>query len=211
VVAGLPVHRRRVGALPCARLFGSRHVALVGGRAHDGVATRADAALTRVGPGAGVAVVAGRAVHRRRVGALARGGITGPRHVALVGGRAHDGVATRADAALTRVGPGAGVAVVAGGAVHRRRVGALARGGITGPRHVALVRRRADDQGAGADATLATVVLRARVAVVAGRPVRLWRRRASLRQAVGHAAPDVACIAERGAVAVVGAEDRVYA
>src|SRR5439155_5162982 len=158
VVAGLPVHRRRVGALPCARLFGSRHVALVGGRAHDGVAARADAGLTRVGPGAGVAVVAGRAVHRRRVGALARGGITGARHVALVGGRAHDGVAAHADAALTRVGPGAGVAVVAGRAVHRRRVGALARGGITGPRHVALVGGRAHDGvAARADAALTLV------------------------------------------------------
>src|SRR5204862_462756 len=176
------VGRVRIGADAGRGVTGAGDVALVEWRADDRIAAGADAGAARVRLRAGVAVVAGGAVHRRRVGALARGGITGPRHVALVGGRAHDGVAARADAALTRVGPGAGVAVVAGRAVHRRRVGALARGGVAGARHVALVRRRADDQGAGADATLATVVLRARVAVVAGRPVRLWRRRASLRQ-----------------------------
>src|SRR5439155_14471203 len=96
-------------------------VALVGGRAGDRVAPNAAPALAAVALRAGVAVVAGGAVGSRRVRALAGGWVARAGVVALVGGRAGDRVAVSAAPALDALALRAAVAVVAGGAVGRRR------------------------------------------------------------------------------------------
>src|SRR5581483_8981705 len=70
----------------------------------------------------------------------------------------------------------AGVAVVAGGAVRLRGIGAGAVGRVAGAGVVALIRRRADDRvRPGADAGLTDVGLRAGVVVAARGPVGLRR------------------------------------
>src|SRR5207244_3083264 len=158
--------------------------------------------LAGVGLRAGVAVVAGseeRRVGRRR--AHAGGGVAGAGVVALVRRADHR---VRADAApvLAGVGLRAGVAVVAGravGLVRRRR--AHAGGGVAGAGVVALVRRADHRVRPDAAPVLASVGLRAGVAVVAGRPVVLLRLR------LAHAGRGEAVA---GVVAVVGrADDRI--
>src|SRR5207247_958150 len=128
-------------------------------------AGRADVVL-----GAGVAVVARRAVRLGGVGAGAVA-VAGAGLVALVGRRTGEGRAAagprRADVVL-----GARVAVVAGRAVRLGGVGAGAVA-VAGAGLVALVGRRTGEGRAAAGPRRADVVLGARGAVVAGRPVRL--------------------------------------
>src|SRR5438034_3827704 len=76
--------------------------------------------------GAGDGVVA----RLGRVRALPSRGVAGAYRVALVGGRAYDRVHADADAPLAGLGLRAGVAVVAGGAVGLRRIGASAGGRV---------------------------------------------------------------------------------
>src|SRR5439155_10426687 len=148
---------------------GPHHVTLVQ-RGADDARSPADAGLTVVARGAGVAVVADRAVGDGRVRAGAGGGVAGPRRVALVlGGARHR--RPGAQPRLTAVAAGAPVAVGARGAVRHGRVRARAGDGIAGTGPVALVERGADDRPAGAGAGLAGVAGRAGVAVVAGRDV----------------------------------------
>src|SRR5207248_2218086 len=133
---------------------------------------RPDAApvLASVGLRAGVAVVAGRGAEERRRGrAYAGGGVAGAGVVALVRRADHR---VRADAApvLASVGVRAGVGVVAvrGVGLGRRRR-AHAGGGVAGAGVVALVRRADHRACSDAAPVLASVGLRAGVAVVAGR------------------------------------------
>src|SRR5205085_5746650 len=117
---------------------------------------------------AGVAIVGGGAIGRRRVRAGAGGRIARARRVALIRRRAGHGVAARTRARLTRIALRAGVAVVAGGAVGGGRVRTRARGWIACTRCMALIRSNARDWvGSYARAALATVGLRAAVAIVA--------------------------------------------
>src|SRR5207249_148903 len=81
---------------------------------------------------------------------------------------------------LAGVDLGAGVAVVARGAVELRRARAAAGGRVAGARGAALSRRGAGDGvRAGTDSALAGVGLRAGVAVVARGAVELRRARAA--------------------------------
>src|SRR5436309_11895555 len=116
--------------------------------------------------------------------------------------RAGDRVAARADTGAAGVGLGARIAVVAGRSVRRLWVRAHTRRWVAGSRHMALIARRADDRvGAGAETRAAGVGLSARIAVVAGRPVRLVRVGAGA--GGGVAGPgDVALGARRAAVGV---------
>src|SRR5207247_1589625 len=118
-----------VGALPRRWVARSRVVALIDGRADDGIRARARAGLAGVRLRAGVAVVAGRAVRPGgRVGALPSRGVAGPGVVALIDSRADDGIRACARPRLARVGLRAGVAVIARGAVgFGGGVGALPR------------------------------------------------------------------------------------
>src|SRR5207253_1737832 len=149
VVAGRPVRRRGVGAAARRGIARARHVALVEGGAGDGVAPDAAPTLAGVGLRAGVAVVAGRPVRRRGVGAAARRGVARARHVAPLRGSAVDGVAPDAAPALAGVGLRAGVAVGAGCAVGLGGIAAGARHGIAGARRVALVGGRTHDRDRG--------------------------------------------------------------
>src|SRR5207245_2121760 len=184
------VRLRRVRARCVGRVAGPRHVALVRSRAGDRVASRAHPALACVGLRAGVAVVARRAVRLVGVGAGAVA-VAGAGLVALVGRRAREGRAAagprRADVVL-----GARGAVVARRPVRfvGVRAGAVA---VAGAGLVALVGQRAGEGRAAAGPRRADVVLGARGAVVARRPVRL----------VGVGAGAVA-VAGAGLVALVG-------
>src|SRR5207249_5277700 len=124
VVTGAPVGlgwRRR--AYPRPRVADSRIVTLIGSRAYHRVGTVADAGGAGVGLGARIAVAADRAVGLYRGSrANPRGGIAGPGIVAGVGGGANHGIRPGADPRLAAVGLGAGVTVVARGAVGHRRV-----------------------------------------------------------------------------------------
>ena len=94
----------------------------------------------------------------------------------LVSGRAHQGVGAAADALAAGVDARAGVGVVAGGAVGLGRIGAVAGGGIADASLVALIRCRAGYRvGTGAGAGSTGVRSRARIVIVARRPVRLRR------------------------------------
>src|SRR5947207_2352557 len=184
IVAGRAVRLARGGADAGRRVAGAGVVALIERGADDGVRPDAGAGLAGVGLGAGIAVGAGGAVRRGRVGAGPVGRVTNTSVVALIEGGADDGVPALADTCPAGVGLGASVAVVAGAAVRRGRVGAGAVGRVTNAGVVALIERAADDGvRARAHARLAGVGLRTGVAVRAGRPVGLLgiRARAGLR------------------------------
>src|SRR5439155_6736936 len=170
-VAARPVLHRRPRADPVhARVAVRARVPVVAaGPVGLGGPARAHPRLARIGCGAHVAVVARRAVGLGRVRARPGRRVAAPDLVALIRSRAADRVAPRAHPALAGVGLGAGVAVVAGGAVGSRRVRALARGWVARAGVVALVRRRAGDRVApNAAPALAGLALLAGVAVVAG-------------------------------------------
>src|SRR5207244_1614047 len=106
--------------------------ASIAGRAHGRVRAHAGAERADVGLRAGVGVVARRAIGLGGIAAGPGRGIAGAGGVALVGGRAHDRVHAHAARALTGIGPRAGVAVVAGGAVGLGGIAAGARRGVAG-------------------------------------------------------------------------------
>src|SRR5262249_23642228 len=124
--AGVAVVTRRAIRLRRMRAdaagAGSCAVTLVERRADDGGGPRAGAGLAGVGLCAGVAVVARSAVGLRRIRADAAG--TGSCGMTLVEGCADDGVGSRADSGLARIGLSAGVAVVARSAVCLEGIGA---------------------------------------------------------------------------------------
>src|SRR5439155_890454 len=157
---------------------------LVGSRADDGVAAGTHPALAGVGPRAGVAVAAGGAIGLVGVRAHARRRVASPGGVTLVKRRAGDG-GGRAPAgpALAGLPRGAGVVVVARGAVRLVRVRAHARGRVASPGRVTLVERRAGDGRGRAPAgpALAGLARGAGVVVVARGAVRLVRVRAHAR------------------------------
>src|SRR5439155_1470197 len=126
-------------------IAGSGIVTLIEGFADDRVRPRADACLAGVALGAGVAVVAGRAVGRVRVGAGAARRIADAGNVTLIEGRADDRVRSRADARLAGVALRAGIAVGAGATVRLVRVGAGAARRIAGAGIVTLIEGRAHD------------------------------------------------------------------
>src|SRR5207249_2408418 len=140
----------------------------------DGVRAGARAGLAGIGARAGVAVVARRAVRLCRVRAHAGRRVARPYAVALILGGAGDRIRAGARAGLAGIGARAGVAVVARRAVRLRGVRAHAGRRVALPGAVPLLLRGAvDGIRAGARAGLARVRARARVAVVAGRTVRL--------------------------------------
>src|SRR5437016_4875432 len=117
VVAGGAVGLRGVGARAGRGVAGAGGVALIGRGADDGIRAGARPGLTGVVPGAAAAVVAGGAVRvalliYRAARVLVAAGV-----VAVVGRHARYRKRPGARPGLTGVGPGAGVAVVAGGAV----------------------------------------------------------------------------------------------
>src|SRR5439155_10596691 len=111
VVAGGAVGLGRIGASAGGGIAGAGVVALVGGGADHRALPAANARLAGVDLGAGVAVVARRALSLGRVGAGARGGVADAGVVALIGGRADDGIRARADGVVADVGLGAGIHV----------------------------------------------------------------------------------------------------
>src|SRR5262249_32332959 len=103
----------------------------------------ASAGLAAVVHGTGVGVVARRAVREDEDGARSRGGVAGARRVAVVRCGADDRIRPHARAALTQIELGARAPVVAGLAVGRRGIGAVASAWIADASVVALVGGRA--------------------------------------------------------------------
>src|SRR5262249_12482051 len=151
VVAPRAVGGGRIRTDPARRIADARDVALIERRAHDRVATDTGSRLTRVGPGARVAVGAGAAIGLGGVRAGPRRRGAGSGHGALIGRRAHDGVGPDTRAGLTRVGARARVAVVARRPVRFDRIRAEPGGRCTCPGQMTLVGGGADD-GVRADA-----------------------------------------------------------
>src|SRR4029078_10994016 len=127
VVARRAVRLRWIRADAQLRVAGARSVALIGGRTHDRVRAGTRTALARVALRAGIAVAARGTIGLRGARTNARLRIAGARGVALVGGGADDGAGTEAHARHAGVDLGAGVAVVARGAIRLRGIRADAR------------------------------------------------------------------------------------
>src|SRR5207245_2718393 len=194
VVAGRAVGLGGFRARARRRVTGARVVALVPGRAHDGCPGHAAAALTRVADRAGVTVRARAAVDLRRVRARAGRRVARARVVALVLCGADDGRSGHAAAALAHVADGTRVIVAARTAAGFGRIGTHAGRRVACARVVALVLRDArDGRPRGAVSGLAHVADRARVAVVARRPVDPLRSGADARHRVARAR-DVALV-----------------
>jgi len=168
VAAARPVGGVGRAAHAARRVAGARGVALVERRAHDRVAPDARAGAAGVGPRAGVAVAAARAVVVRVLG-RARHGVAGVGGAGVVvvrrRGRARD---ARADGVADLVTV-AEVAVAAGHAGRRRVRDAPGRGARVGGAGVVVVRL---DGRAAAGPGGARVARGAEAAVVAGRSVR---------------------------------------
>jgi hypothetical protein len=196
VAAGRSVRSGRVRTRSGRRVAGARAVALVEGGADDWVRSRARSALAYVGLVARVRARTRCPIRNGRIRAGAAARVARPRGVTLVAPGARDGIAPSARPAQARVGLSAGVPVAARGAVRRRRVRAGPRARIARPGDVALVARRARDGGTCASAILTRVRPGARVAVVAGGPVRCRRVRASPRARIARPG-NVALIARR--------------
>src|SRR5206468_1067921 len=154
----------------------------------DRVRSRTGAALTGVGPGTGVRIVAGGTVGLRGFGADAAARIADTGHVALIARRAHHRVGAHAPPALTGVALRAPVGIVAHNAVLLGRVRAEAGGVIAGAGRVALIGRAARDGVAThAGPGLTDVAAGAGVAVGAGGAVRLGVGLAAARALVANA------------------------
>lgn len=93
----------RVDTRARGRIASAGEVALVGGGAHHRVCPAARAIVAGIGLGAGVAVVAYRAIGGGWIGTQPGQGIACARNVALIGCGADLGCARKADAGLTRV------------------------------------------------------------------------------------------------------------
>src|SRR5262249_27804743 len=133
--------------------------------------------------------------------------VAGAIHVALVDGRAALGIATHANTAHASVGLAARVAVIAGHAIGLGRIGAKPRALIARPRIVALIGGGADHRIATrAHPGLATVGLRARIAVIARSAVGLRRIRARARRRIARARI-VALVARRAGHGVASRAD----
>src|SRR5439155_1018081 len=140
VVARGAVRLVRVRAHARGRVTRARDVALIERRAGDGRG-RAPAGpdLAGLARGAGVGVVARGAVRLVRVRAHAGGLVAGPRVVSLIEGRAGDGRGRPPRrSSVLGLARGAGVVVVARGAVRLVRVRAHAGRRVTRARDVAL-------------------------------------------------------------------------
>src|SRR5881296_2955471 len=175
VIAREAVGRIQIRARTSGRIA-NPGVTLIERCADDRCAGGAQAGLTGVVLGACVAVgVTAGAVCLRRVRAEAGRRVTGPDDMALVGGGADDGGASRADPVLTAVVLGAGAVVgVARRVVWSVQVRAGAARRVADACDVTLVERGADDRvAARADPRQAGVGLRAGVAVVTGGAGRL--------------------------------------
>src|SRR5207253_3072675 len=144
-------------------IAGTRLLALIGRGADVGGAA-ADAIGADIVLRAGVAVIACRAVRQVAKGARAVA-IAGTRLLALIG-RCAGVSGAAADAVGADIGLRAGVAVIAGRAVHfvAKRACAVA---IAGARLLALIGRCARVGGAAADAGGADIGLGAGIAVIA--------------------------------------------
>jgi hypothetical protein len=157
--AGGAVGCLRVGALTGARVARPDVVALILCHADDRVAADTDPVLAGVGLGAGVVVVAGRAVGLGRVGARPGGGDAGAGEVALVG----DGAVDRRGRAAGAGGAGGRQALVGGtGAVGLGAAPAgVAAGGVLGAEVGAAVGvLAAEEAGGAADHRLGAVTSR---------------------------------------------------
>src|SRR5207247_6558182 len=85
------------------RVAGAGDMTLIGGGTSHRVTARTAPALAGIRLGTGVAVGAGGAVNRCRVGALAGAGVAGAGHMALIGGGTSHWIAARAAACLTSI------------------------------------------------------------------------------------------------------------
>src|SRR5262249_5673349 len=139
VVAGRAIRLRGIGARARAGIARAHRVTLIAKIASASFAAEARPYLVRVRLRASIAVVAGRAIRLRRIGARARAGIACAHRVTLIAGRAHDWVAADARPYLARVRLRASIAVVAGRAIRLRRIGARARAGIARAHRVTLI------------------------------------------------------------------------
>src|SRR5262249_29620979 len=149
-------------------------------RAHHRIAAYARPRLAGVRLRARIAVIAGRAVRlRSRRATHARGRASRRGNLTLTR-RAHHRIAAHAHPGLDRVSLRARIAVIARRTVRLRSRGAPhSRPGIARASHLTLTRRAHHRIAAYAHPGLARVRLRARIAVIAGRAVRLRSRRAT--------------------------------
>src|SRR5439155_1482368 len=130
-------------AMPVERLVPAFAADAAVVRTRDAIVTRARharacAAEASIADGAAVAVVAGGPVLPGGLAAPPRRGVARPRVATLDHRRADGGLGAHAGRALAGLARGAGVAVVARGAVRLVRVRAHARGRVARPRHVTL-------------------------------------------------------------------------
>src|SRR5262249_38094481 len=135
----------RIGADAARRVADAGDVALIEGRADDGVRPDARAGLAGVALRAGIAITAGAPVRLVRVGAEAARRIADAGVVALIERGADDGVRPDARAGLAGVGLGTGIAIGARAAVGDVRIGADAARRIADAGDVALIDGRAHD------------------------------------------------------------------
>ncbi len=179
-------------------------MALVGGRADDGISAGASTGLASVRARTAIAVAAGRTVRFVRVRAGTGRRVAGAHNMALIERRAHDRVSAGASTILTGIGTRTSVAVAADGSVGGYWIGASTGRGAASARHVASIERGTGDRWtANAGTAQAGVPNRTTVAVAAGDPIVLGRIRACTRS----------WIAGAGSVALVQgcAGDRVRA
>lgn len=157
-----------VRAEPGGGIARPRNMTLVTGRANHGIAADTDAVLAGIGLGAGVAVVAGRAIRGRGIRTCPGGGIAGSRNMALVERGTDDRSASGTGARLAGIANRAKIAIVACRPVRLGRVRAEAGGRVAGPGNMTLVAGHANHRiGTGANTTLAGIYLSAKVAIIA--------------------------------------------
>jgi hypothetical protein len=136
---------RRIATNAGGWIAGSSDVTLIGGRADNGVGPQACSLDASVGLRAGIRISASGSVRCEGIGADTRARIARPSDVALVGGRADNGVGAQARSFDASVGLCAGVRISASGSVRRRGIGADTSSRIARPRDVTLIGRRAND------------------------------------------------------------------
>ena len=170
----------RIGTLACGRIANARTVALIGGRTHDGITTRACAALTFIRLRAGIGIIAACIIRFGRIRTLPCGRIANPRIMALILGRACYDIASFAGPVLAFVRLRTFIGIIAACAIRFCRVRALACGYITNPRIMALILGRACDRiASGTLPALTLIGLGAGIGIIAGRAIGFCGMRAA--------------------------------
>jgi hypothetical protein len=176
IIAGRSIRFDGIAAYASNRVTKAHGMALIGCSADDRYGAGTNSTIACIHLRAAIAVITDRAIGLDRIGTHARARIAHSNVVALIHRDTFDWICAETSSSLTRIHWRAGIAVITRSAIWFPRIGTRARGGITRSRRMALAHDEAYDWVCPvAKAVLATIGLRASIAVITNAAARFLR------------------------------------